>query len=996
MNAANVATGNHPPAATRLRIVLLYAFLATLWILVSDWGLEWLLKDSPWFLPVATLKGLFYVVITSWWLYLLLRRQSAATGISLPLRTLRTLPMILLALGLLALTLGGMYSVFQAQKTKEVARLQTIADLKTRQIADWLKERRGDAHFVQTSQFFAENYRRWRYDGDAAALNLLKMRLEQFARFRGFASVTLLDAQGTRLWSSRQPPPEIAPILRETAQEIASTGQLKWMGPYRDTQDRLHMEFLAPLAAVGDQAPVVVLDTDPQDWLFQSLATWPVPSASGETLLFRRDGDQILFLNELRHHQGSAAKLRLPPDSPRLLAAQVLRGQAPRGEALEGVDYRGQEVLGVAQPLPESDWYLIAKMDKEELLAEAGRQGIWIAFVGLLALFMAVASLHLWRQRQELALAASVQQSQAERLRALQLLDAVANSSTDAIFAKDLEGRYILFNQAAATIVGRSAVEVLGQDDRAVFPADRAEKLMAQNRRVIEEEVILTHEEIFDTPYGQRVFLASKAPLRNERGAIIGLFGISRDITERKTAEERLRRSEAFKQVILDSVGAHIAVIDAQGDIVTVNRPWLGFAIENGPDPGVPARHTGVGVNYLEICRASLGPSSEGAREAMLGIQAVLEGRRSFYTQEYPCHSPSVERWFSMNVTPLGKGQQGAVIAHIDITSRKLAEQAVRESEARWIMAIDSAGHGVWDWDLSTDKVYYSPRWKTMLGYTEAEIGDDLVDWANLVHPDDLGPCLDELERHFRGETPTYISEYRLRAKEGRYLWILDQGRVVSRDDQGRPLRAIGTHTDVSWRRETEERLRENEQRFRTLFESALVSIIIHDPETGGILDANRRAIESYGFDNLEELQRNDFWLEPPYSFAEALQLIRQAAREGPQRFEWKNRDRRGRLFWEDVLLNRVTIKGVDQVLSITIDITARKAAEEELLRYTEELHNRNAELERFNRASVGRELDMIELKKRINALSRELGHAPPYALAFLDTADQTKQAAFP
>ncbi len=996
MNPANVASGSDPPTASRLRIVLLYAFLAILWILVSDWGLEWLLKDSPWLLLVGTFKGLFYVAVTSWLLHLLLRRQGLAIRVNPPIRTLRTLPLVLLPLIILGLTVWGIDYIFKVQKTKEVARLQTIADLKSRHIADWLRERRNDAHFVQTSQFFAEQYRHWRDEGDPAAGELLQRRLEQFARFRGFPTVLLLNAQGEGFWTEGASHTEIAPLLQETARKAALEPQVLWLGPYRDSRDRLHLDFIAPLAAAGAKPPLVVLHSDPQNWLFPSLHDWPVPSSSGETLLFRRDGDQILFLNELRWQPDSAAKRRLPLDSPRLLAAQALRGQAPRGEVLEGEDYRGVPVLGMVQPIPDSDWFLIAKMDREEVYADAVKEAIWVGFVGFLLLFMAIAGLHLWRQRQELLLATSVQQSQAERLRALQLLDAVANSSTDAIFAKDLDGRYILFNQAAATVVGRSAVEVLGQDDRAIFSADRAEKLVAQNRQVIEEAVILTHEEIFDTPAGKRVFLASKAPLRNEHGAIIGLFGISRDITERKIAEERLRQSEAFKQVILDSVGAHIAVIDAQGDIVTVNRPWLGFAIENGPGPGVPARHTEVGVNYLDICRASVGPSSEGAREAMLGIQAVLEGRRSFYTQEYPCHSPRLERWFSMNVTPIGKGRQGAVITHIDITSRKLAEQAVRDSEARWIMAIDSAGHGVWDWDLVTDKVYYSPRWKTMLGYTETEIGDDLVDWANLVHPDDLGACLEELERHFRGETGIYISEYRLRGKDGRYLWILDQGRLVARDTEGRPLRAIGTHTDLTWRRETEERLREKEQRFRTLFESALVSIIVHDPETGAILDANRRAIDSYGFDNLEELQRNDFWLEPPYSFVEALQFIHQAAREDPQRFEWKNRDRQGRVFWEDVLLSRVTLNGIDQVLSITIDITARKAAEEELLSYTEELHNRNVELERFNRASVGRELDMIELKQRVNALSKELGRAPPYELAFLDSADQATKVALP
>jgi hypothetical protein len=136
-------------------------------------------------------------------------------------------------------------------------------------------------------------------------------------------------------------------------------------------------------------------------------------------------------------------------------------------------------------------------------------------------------------------------------------------------------------------------------------------------------------------------------------------------------------------------------------------------------------------------------------------------------------------------------------------------------------------------------------------------------------------------------------------------------------------------------------------------------------------------------------LQQNDFWLEPPYSYQDAVRLIHKAASEGPQRFEWKNRDQAGRVFWEEVLLNCATLNGIERVLSITTDISTRKAADEALLRQSEELASRNAELERFNRAMVGRELDMIELKRQVNALSVQLGREPPFPLAFLDAQDR-------
>jgi len=191
---------------------------------------------------------------------------------------------------------------------------------------------------------------------------------------------------------------------------------------------------------------------------------------------------------------------------------------------------------------------------------------------------------------------------------------------------------------------------------------------------------------------------------------------------------------------------------------------------------------------------------------------------------------------------------------------------------------------------------------------------------------------------------------------------------------------------NITEQKQTEIALRENEQRFRSLFENAAVAIMIHDRDSGAILDANRLAIETYGFQRLDELQRNEFWLDPPYSGKDVARLIQIAANKGPQRFEWMSRHQQGRIFWVDVLLNTITLNGIERVLAISIDITARKAAEDSLRLHIEEL-------QRFNRTMVGRELDMIELKQQVNTLSRKLGQVPPYPLDFLGEAQVRPEA---
>ncbi len=139
-----------------------------------------------------------------------------------------------------------------------------------------------------------------------------------------------------------------------------------------------------------------------------------------------------------------------------------------------------------------------------------------------------------------------------------------------------------------------------------------------------------------------------------------------------------------------------------------------------------------------------------------------------------------------------------------DITQRMRAEEALKESEARWQYALEGAGDGVWDWHVPTNKVFFSRRWKEMLGYEEEEIGDLLDEWKRRVHLDDLDGCLTQLNQHLQGETQYYQCEYRLLCKNGTYKWILDRGKVFERDEEGVPLRVIGTHCDVSLRKNAE------------------------------------------------------------------------------------------------------------------------------------------------------------------------------------------------
>lgn len=142
-------------------------------------------------------------------------------------------------------------------------------------------------------------------------------------------------------------------------------------------------------------------------------------------------------------------------------------------------------------------------------------------------------------------------------------------------------------------------------------------------------------------------------------------------ISEGRLAERELKKNKKFRQAILDSVSAQIAVLDRSGVIVAINAAWQRFAVENGLSPEQAARHTGVGVNYLDICQPDSSYLEASALTAREGIQRVLDGRLPSFVLEYACHSPRRQRWFIMSVTTLGGKNSGAVVTHTNITDSK-------------------------------------------------------------------------------------------------------------------------------------------------------------------------------------------------------------------------------------------------------------------------------------------------------------------------------------
>ncbi len=317
----------------------------------------------------------------------------------------------------------------------------------------------------------------------------------------------------------------------------------------------------------------------------------------------------------------------------------------------------------------------------------------------------------------------------------------------------------------------------------------------------------LVHESITETRSGADVrhYRNVSSPIKNQDGTVVSAVVVLEDVSERKHAEEVLKQSEEFKNAVLNSVPSNIAVVGKDGGILSVNEPWVRFSIENGVMEGVPARNTGTGSNYLKVCRESLGESSGGAMAAHDGILAVLEGTLPSFSLEYPCHSPGVQRWFTMTVTSLGMRERGAVISHTDITGRKRAEEELRVSEERFRMIAETIRDVFWVSTPDTGRlVYVSPAYESIWGKTCESLYQEPASFMEGIHPDDREAIVPLLKNCPEGN---WDCEYRIIQPGGGVRWIRARTFPV-RNEVNEITLMIGTASDITERKRAEEELR--------------------------------------------------------------------------------------------------------------------------------------------------------------------------------------------
>lgn len=563
----------------------------------------------------------------------------------------------------------------------------------------------------------------------------------------------------------------------------------------------------------------------------------------------------------------------------------------------------------------------------------------------------------------------AIKQAEQEMRDSHQLLSAVIDAATDMIYVKDIDSQYVLVNTAAADYLGRSMTEIIGKSNDELFPPEKARQYNKEDKEVIATGRPKSYEHTMEVNGRKLTRLTTKTVYNDRMGKVLGIVGISHDISERKQAEDTLKESqsrlleaqrmahlgfwerdlvtdkmslsdelftiygisedefagnrEAFmnlihledKDYVMQAVNKAITdssnfkfshrIIRPDGEVRYVQSQG-----ETSSDASGKVVHMfGISMDITEqkLAEQALTNSEQQLRSYydadLVGMGLSNPDKGMFqvndrfcqiigYTREelqsmnwealtHPDDLPDDIKQFNrliagdidgysidkrcirkdgqiITITLSSKciRKTDATVDYIvtfmqDITEQKKVEQALKESEERFELAVTGSSDGLWDWDISTGKEWWSPRFYALLGYEDHAFDPTYEQFKDILHPQDKDRVFEVVRAHLEEHEP-YDVECRLQLKNGDYRWFHTRGQAV-RDEHGQPVRMAGSVQDITEQKNAEEALKESEDRFRGAFDNAALAMSINDL-TGKYIRVNRAMCDFTGYSEDELL----------------------------------------------------------------------------------------------------------------------------------------------
>ncbi|RXK52935.1 PAS domain S-box protein [Oleiharenicola lentus] len=526
--------------------------------------------------------------------------------------------------------------------------------------------------------------------------------------------------------------------------------------------------------------------------------------------------------------------------------------------------------------------------------------------------------------------AASLQQEVATRTKELKLLNdrhrLALRSSNYGVWDWDVLRREMVWDAAMLDIFGLAPAAFSGTEEdwfRRIHPDDLPVVRQLDWNALEPDEALIFEYRIMRPDGTLRHLRAQGQPQFTPEGRIGRIVGLVRDQTQEKERERELNTLTERLQFVVSAAGYGVWEYDFRADRLYWDDHLLKIhGLQRGDVSG-----------GIDGWRQRVHP--EDWADVQHHLNEVMVGRREQFEPEYRVIRPDgVVRYMQMRSYLIrdGEGTPTRLVGlNRDVTSARELREQLRISEERWRLVVSSNNDAVWDWDVVNNHVYRDKRYAEMLGLNPAGLSVSGQEWSSRVHPDDMPAASVALQTHLDGRSPYYQCEFRMRHHDGHWMWMMDRGKVVARDSHGKPLRMVGTQTDITTRKTLEEKLRHNEQLSLQLNRLAQIGAWEEDTVTGRITWAPEvyriHEVELGFIPTAESIQ--PFY--PPESRVVLDEAFRRARLDGtPFDLELPFISARGNQLWIRILGQAEQNQGqVVRLFGGFQDITARRDAEE-------------------------------------------------------------------
>jgi PAS domain S-box-containing protein len=848
---------------------------------------------------------------------------------------IRKWPVLVIIISLLLFTSGAyLYFSNDVKTTRREAynELNAIADLKISQIANWNAERLSDAKTFSQNQFFVTGLKNLcRNKSNASLKSEIINNLELENSKSEYSNIILAGMDGEIILSLYPKLQQIDSVTFSYIKKAVNERKIIATDLYRSfSNNKIYLDYIAPVIDKSNTVfAVLILRVNPENFLYPLIEEWPVASNTSETLIVRKEGVDALYLNELNQLSSTALKFRIPLTRKEVPAVHGVLGYVG---IFEGLSYHGTNVLSYISPVMSTPWIMITQIDNSEIYAKLYfKEFVTISFTFLLMLFLSGGLIWIYHYRQrniykELFIKGKELEEYHKEFKT------ILYSIGDGVISVDTNGYIKLMNHSAELLTGWSEAEVEGMQVEQVFKI-----LNEETRNIVDNPItivlrkgtveVLPDHTILISKTGKEIPIAdSAAPIKNRNGEILGAVLIFRNQTDERLAqriiaESRMRFLSLFTNMN-EGVALHEIVNDDNGKpinyrIIDTNPKYEKILEIN--------RNEIVGKLATEVYNTTEAPYLE------IFSEVALSGNPYTFETYYE----SLNMYFLISAVPWL--ENGFATIFTNITSNKLAEAALKESEQRFKAVYHASPSAISISEIETGKlIEINEAYEKLFGYSKDEvIGKSSFELGIWINSEDRKPLIDNI----LNQGVFNNLEIKFKTKKNTIIDCLLSGRMILLNNKKIMITLVNDITELQ---NAAQAIKESEERFRKIFQDHSAAKLLIDFSTGNIVDANHAAEKYYGWTKEELLKMNIIEINT-LSPEEVIAEMDKVRFQLKNHFEFRHRLKNGSVRDVEIFSSKVEIGKKEYLHSIIHDITDRKLAEEELAQSSQKLRELNA-----------------------------------------------------